>query len=259
MKNHLNITPKPKKDSQFQETSFFPHSAPSKRHSKIIQKSLKNKLIDESFINPLYLSHDGSPENLHYPPSSNIHDLSFDERLHLKHYRGIHKIDHKHLIPHENSLLKNFNFDDTTIHDQTPSKRIHYLNDICKKLIEEQSEIKKQISNQKQTIENIKKQKNLSEADKHLYPRISRSRFPMIKNEKTRSISEKSSPNAAKARVFEFNSSKKEDLLFTFRMNEAEELMKETSNFPKNENYSPMKILRFPRDIFTNKVRRSRH
>lgn len=104
----------------------------------------------------------------------------------------------------------------------------------------------------------MRNQKHLSEIETSMAKQHF-SRLPKIKQlrtENTAPCSEKSSP--AVIRVLKIDPEIMNDNLFTFRIDEVEAFMKKTSNFPQSQQNSPKKVQRFPREVFTRKVKRTR-
>ncbi|CAG9317628.1 unnamed protein product [Blepharisma stoltei] len=236
---------KPKLELKFIKNITTPLSERSKPHSKTPQRFNKKRFI-ETFVNSVHTSREEPSENS-FPPSS----YRFPDKLQFKPLQRLHKLNKKYLLPEENSLLSSYNNEDASPYLHTPRKKLNYLQKLFENLTDQQFLTKTQISSPTKTIESLK---NESEIDSSFSSKI-QSRFPLIRHEKSpigKSFTDR-------VKFLDLKISKKEDFLFTFRVADTKELTREDSNFPKSENCSPVKVLRFPREIFTNKVKRIRH
>lgn len=148
MKNYLlNSTPKPSKEIQnLLLEPYFPHSAPAKNQVRQLRRTFRLNQNENSLC-PVDMSLDDN-QSWRLPASPTRHKISYDNRSRFKAPITIHK----------KSIQPDFSFLNESLHEEnsaanrTPERSINYLNRICEKLIEEQSEIKQQITQQKKTI-----------------------------------------------------------------------------------------------------------
>ncbi|CAG9310215.1 unnamed protein product [Blepharisma stoltei] len=132
-------------------------------------------------------------------------------------------------------------------------REINQLNNICKKLIEEQRELKKQIHDQKNQIDQLKNEKEVIENFK---PPVSNDNFIQTHRIQLKDPHILSAEIELQPKNEEVSSGfKLDEALFTFMDSDGKN-MAETSRFGAVP--EPPKSSRFPREVFVRRVKRSR-
>ncbi|CAG9320738.1 unnamed protein product [Blepharisma stoltei] len=126
------------------------------------------------------------------------------------------------------------------------------LNNICKKLMEEQEELKKQINDQKSEIDQLKSEKQLEILENIKIPSENLIHTHRIRRENLQIAIDENNPRPNKEENCE--KAKQDEALFTFM--DYDHNMGETSHFGLVA--EPPKSSRFPRDVFVRRVKKSR-